>query len=290
MTPLPALILTHEDAVRIERPENDAWLDMYAAMPDTFRREFGADIVDIDGVLVTRCKALPFVHFNAALSLGLHAPATEQALDDVMDAYRRLDIRRFTVLHHEHCRPPELPQWLVMRGFEPRAGFRLARSGDAVFNIRLKEAPKDLLRAEIMDSIHVGGVGGTYAGNPLCCVAAIEALDEVLDPDFQARSVRLGDLLRARLDEIARRIPQVGEVRGLGAMLAIELVEDPGTKEPAAALTARTVELARERGLLLMGAGIYSNVIRFLVPLVASDDDVLEGMEILEGALRDAAA
>ncbi|MFN8063115.1 MAG: hypothetical protein U0Q12_28440 [Vicinamibacterales bacterium] len=123
MTPLPALILTHEDAVRIERPENDAWLDMYAAMPDTFRREFGADIVDIDGVLVTRCKALPFVHFNAALSLGLHAPATEQALDDVMDAYRRLDIRRFTVLHHEHCRPPELPQWLVMRGFEPRAGW-----------------------------------------------------------------------------------------------------------------------------------------------------------------------
>ena len=145
-------------------------------------------------------------------------------------------------------------------------------------------------RAEIMDSIHVGGVGGTYAGNPLCCVAAIEALDEVLDPDYQRRSVELGDRLRAALEGLMASNEHIGEVRGLGAMLGIELVEDRASKAPAATIAARTVELARERGLLLMGAGIYSNVVRILVPLVATDDDIREGLEILASSLRDAAA
>jgi 4-aminobutyrate aminotransferase / (S)-3-amino-2-methylpropionate transaminase / 5-aminovalerate transaminase len=145
-------------------------------------------------------------------------------------------------------------------------------------------------RADLMDAVHVGGLGGTFGGNPISCVAAIESLDEVLDPAFQERSTKLGEDLRARLDDIATRISAIGDVRGLGAMLAIELVEDRQSKAPAAALAGRTVELARERGLLLMGAGIYSNVIRFLVPIVATDADLDEGFEILEGALRDASA
>jgi 4-aminobutyrate aminotransferase/(S)-3-amino-2-methylpropionate transaminase len=145
-------------------------------------------------------------------------------------------------------------------------------------------------RAEIMDSVHPGGLGGTYVGNPVSCAAAIVALDQVLDPAFQAASRAFGDRLRARLEEIAARVPAIGEVRGLGAMLAIELVEDRATKKPAAALASKTVELARDNGLMIMGAGVLSNVIRVLVPLVATDDEVERGLEILEASLLEAAA
>ncbi len=145
-------------------------------------------------------------------------------------------------------------------------------------------------KAEIMDSVHVGGLGGTYVGNPISCAAAIVALDEVLDPERQAASVAFGAKLRARLEAIASRVPSIGEVRGLGAMLAIELVEDRETKKPAAALAAKTIEIARTRGLLIMGAGVLSNCIRVLVPLVATDEDVEEGMAILEASLLAASA
>jgi len=143
-------------------------------------------------------------------------------------------------------------------------------------------------RADLLDAVHTGGLGGTFSGNPLSCVAALHALDEALDPAFQEHARAMGETLRARLDDLAGRIDAIGEVRGLGAMLAIELVEDRETKAPAAAMAGRVVELARERGLLLMGAGIYSNCIRILVPLVATEADLDEGFEILEGALRDA--
>ncbi|CAA9521238.1 MAG: Gamma-aminobutyrate:alpha-ketoglutarate aminotransferase [uncultured Thermoleophilia bacterium] len=145
-------------------------------------------------------------------------------------------------------------------------------------------------RAEVMDAVHPGGLGGTFAGNPLSCVAAIVALDEVLDPAFQARATALGIRLRARLDDLATRVEAIGEVRGLGPMLALELVTDRVSKEPAAALTADVVRRAREAGLLLMAAGLYSNVLRVLVPLVARDEDVDEGLEILERCLVEATA
>jgi 4-aminobutyrate aminotransferase / (S)-3-amino-2-methylpropionate transaminase / 5-aminovalerate transaminase len=145
-------------------------------------------------------------------------------------------------------------------------------------------------RADLMDSVHAGGLGGTYVGNPISCAAAIVALDQVLDPAYQAQSVAFGETLRARLDGIAARVGTVGEVRGLGAMLALELVEDRETKKPSAAIAARTIELARENGLIIMGAGVLSNVIRVLVPLVATDDDINEGMAILEAALLKASA
>jgi 4-aminobutyrate aminotransferase len=145
-------------------------------------------------------------------------------------------------------------------------------------------------RADIMDSVHPGGLGGTYVGNPVSCAAAIVALDQVLDPAFQEQSRAFGDRLRARLEDVATRVPAIGEVRGLGAMLAIELVEDRASKKPSAAIASKTIEIARANGLLLMGAGVLSNVIRVLVPLVATDADLDEGLQIFESALREASA
>jgi len=145
-------------------------------------------------------------------------------------------------------------------------------------------------RADIMDSVHPGGLGGTYVGNPVSCAAAIVALDQVLDPAFQEQSRAFGDRLRARLEDVATRVPAIGEVRGLGAMLAIELVEDRASKKPSAAIASKTIEIARANGLLLMGAGVLSNVIRVLVPLVATGADLDEGLQIFESALREASA
>ncbi len=145
-------------------------------------------------------------------------------------------------------------------------------------------------RAEVMDAPETGGLGGTFGGNPVACAAGVAVLDEVATDEFRARSEALGQRLRARLDEIAARIDSVGEVRGLGPMLALELVTDRETKEPAAELTKRTTEAARERGLILLSCGLYGNVVRILVPLVIADDDLDRGLEILEESLVHAKA
>jgi 4-aminobutyrate aminotransferase / (S)-3-amino-2-methylpropionate transaminase / 5-aminovalerate transaminase len=143
-------------------------------------------------------------------------------------------------------------------------------------------------RAEVMDAVHPGGLGGTFGGNPVSCAAALAVLDTVSTDEFKDRSAELGRTIRARLDGIAGRVEKVGEVRGLGSMLALELVEDRSTKAPAAALTSATVTAARERGLILLSCGLYSNVIRILVPVVISDEDLSEGLDILEESLRSA--
>jgi 4-aminobutyrate aminotransferase/(S)-3-amino-2-methylpropionate transaminase len=141
-------------------------------------------------------------------------------------------------------------------------------------------------RAEIMDSPLPGGLGGTYAGNPLACAAANAVLDIFDQEDLLGRSVRLGERLKAGLDAFATRFPQIGEVRGLGAMLAFELVEDPVSKTPAPTLAQKVIEEARARGLLLLKAGMYASVIRILVPLTAEDRDLEEGLAILGEALQ----
>ena len=115
-------------------------------------------------------------------------------------------------------------------------------------------------------------------------------LDEIAHDDFRKRSEELGNHLRARLDEIASRVENVGEVRGLGPMLALELVIDPESKEPAVELTKQTTAGARDRGLILLSCGTYANVIRILVPLVIDDDDLARGLELLEESLVDATA
>ncbi|WP_424952462.1 4-aminobutyrate--2-oxoglutarate transaminase [Deinococcus sp.] len=140
-------------------------------------------------------------------------------------------------------------------------------------------------RAEIVDAPAVGGLGGTYAGNPLACAAANAVLDIFEQEDLLGRAVKVGETLRSGLERLAARFPNIGEVRGLGAMLAIELVEDRASKTPATALAQRVVEAARERGLLLLKAGMYASVIRVLVPLTATDEDLREGLAILGEAL-----
>jgi 4-aminobutyrate aminotransferase len=145
-------------------------------------------------------------------------------------------------------------------------------------------------RAEVMDAVHPGGLGGTFGGNPVSCAAAVSVLDTVSEESFRRRAVELGETLRARLDGIASRIPAVGEVRGLGPMIALELVTDRSTREPAPALAAATVSTARERGLMLLSCGLYSNVIRILVPLVVESDDLEHGLGILEDSLVQAAS
>lgn len=145
-------------------------------------------------------------------------------------------------------------------------------------------------RAEVMDAVPAGGLGGTFGGNPVACAAACAVLDEVATPAFRERAEEVGTRIRTGLDAVASRVEAVGEVRGLGPMQALELVEDRTTKEPAAGLAADTTAAARERGLILLSCGLYGNVIRILVPLVISDDDLDRGLEILEEALGDAGA
>jgi len=144
--------------------------------------------------------------------------------------------------------------------------------------------------ASVMDAVDPGGLGGTFGGNPVACAAGIAVLDEVSTPAFRDRAEQIGQRLRARLDTAAERIPQIGEVRGIGPMLALELVRDPATKEPAPELALATTTGARERGLILLSCGLYGNVVRILVPLVADDEELDRGLELLEGALVDACA
>jgi 4-aminobutyrate aminotransferase/(S)-3-amino-2-methylpropionate transaminase len=142
--------------------------------------------------------------------------------------------------------------------------------------------------SEVVDGVPAGGLGGTFGGNPLSCAAALAVLDEVAGEDFRRRADVLGERIRAGLDAIASRVEFVGEVRGLGPMLALELVENRETKAPAPALASATTASARERGLILLSCGLYGNVIRILVPLVVSDEDLDRGLELLEEALVEA--
>ncbi|MGH3103834.1 MAG: aspartate aminotransferase family protein, partial [Gaiellaceae bacterium] len=145
-------------------------------------------------------------------------------------------------------------------------------------------------RAALMDAPAPGGLGGTFGGNPVACAAALAVLDEVASEPFGRRSGVLGERIRARLDALAAREAHIGDVRGLGPMLAIELVEDPAGRAPAGALAAATVAEAFERGLLLLACGLHGNVLRILVPLVVSDEDLDRGLDLLEESLGAAAA
>ena len=143
--------------------------------------------------------------------------------------------------------------------------------------------------AEHMDAVPPGGLGGTFGGNPVSCAAALAVLDTVATDEFR-ESRAVGGLIRTRLDDLAGRIEAIGEVRGLGPMLAIELVEDRETKRPAADFVKRVMVEALERGLLLVTCGLYGNVIRVLVPILAPDVDVEEGLSVLEESLVAAGA
>jgi len=141
-------------------------------------------------------------------------------------------------------------------------------------------------RAEVMDSVPKGGVGGTYAGNPVACEAALAAIGVLEGIVASGRAADLGARVRERMTLLAAKVPLVGDVRGLGAMQAIELVRDRATKEPAPTETQAIIAAARDRGLLLLSAGTWGNVLRFLFPLTISDDELDEGLGVLEEAAQ----
>lgn len=140
-------------------------------------------------------------------------------------------------------------------------------------------------RAKLMDAPIVGGLGGTYGGNPLACVAALEVLDLLAEGELLARAKVIEHCVRTWGAALSRRCPLIGEVRGLGGMMAIELVKDARTKAPAKEETGRVTRRCYENGLITISAGTNGNVIRTLMPLVISDDELVEGLSILEYAL-----
>ncbi|MGB7600225.1 MAG: 4-aminobutyrate--2-oxoglutarate transaminase [Candidatus Sulfotelmatobacter sp.] len=140
-------------------------------------------------------------------------------------------------------------------------------------------------RAEIMDAPAPGGLGGTFAGNPLSCAAALAVLDLFEKENLLARANELGERFQRRAREWQHRWPIVGDVRGLGGMQAIELVKSPQTRTPAPEETKQITQYCYEHGLITITAGSYSNVIRVLVPLVATNEQMDEGLDVLESAL-----
>jgi len=140
-------------------------------------------------------------------------------------------------------------------------------------------------RAEVMDAPPAGSLGGTYGGNPLACRAALAAIEAIEEQGLAARAEALGARVLARFRTMQERHALIGEVRGLGAMLAMELVKDRATKEPAGEETARIIRACYESGLIVLKAGADANVLRTLMPLVITDDQLDEGLAILESAV-----
>jgi 4-aminobutyrate aminotransferase / (S)-3-amino-2-methylpropionate transaminase / 5-aminovalerate transaminase len=141
-------------------------------------------------------------------------------------------------------------------------------------------------RAEIMDAPGSGGLGGTFAGNPAACEAALAVLDMFENQDLYTRANELGDRFQKRAREWQKRWPMIGDVRGMGAMQAIELVQSQETREPGAQETKQITQYCYEHGLITISAGSYGNVIRLLMPLVITDEQLEEGLNVLEGALK----
>lgn len=141
-------------------------------------------------------------------------------------------------------------------------------------------------RQEVMDEAAPGELGGTYAGSPLGCVAALAVLDVIEKERLNERAIAIGEKVMQRFREMKEKYDCIGDVRGLGAMCAIELVKDSESKEPYKVLTAQVIQEANKRGLLLIGAGVYSNVVRILMPLVITDEQIEEGLNILEQSIK----
>ncbi|MGC3940205.1 4-aminobutyrate--2-oxoglutarate transaminase [Roseobacter sp. EG26] len=147
-------------------------------------------------------------------------------------------------------------------------------------------------RAEVMDALAPGGLGGTYGGNPVACAAALAAIEAIESEGLLARSLELGTHFRTRFAEIGARVApfRMWDIRGLGAMLAVEFVTDFDTATPDAALVKSICAHALKRGLILLGCGMHGNALRIMVPLTASDEIIEEGLAIFEASLADAVA
>jgi len=141
-------------------------------------------------------------------------------------------------------------------------------------------------RADVMDAVHPGGLGSTFGGNPVSCAAALGALDEIESRGLVARARHMGEIFQARLGNLVDEVPAVGEVRVIGAMAALEFVTDPKTKEPDPAAASKVLTACHEEGIILLRAGTYDNCVRLLPPLVMSDDLLMDGLAVLEKAVR----
>ena len=140
-------------------------------------------------------------------------------------------------------------------------------------------------RSEIMDSAHVGGLGGTFTGNPVSCAAALAAIDFIQKENLPDRALRIGKIVRDSFLRLVEEHSFIGEVRGLGAMMAMEIVKDRTSKEPDKERTQEIIRRCYVNGLILLSAGTHSNVLRTLMPLVISDEQLYEGLEVIEHAL-----
>ena len=140
-------------------------------------------------------------------------------------------------------------------------------------------------RAEVMESVHVGGIGGTFGGNPLSCAAALAVLDQIDREGLLGKAERIGRIMMDRLTDMAGRYQLIGDVRGRGAMVAMELVEDRTTKAPAKGASSKLIEECYKQGVIILKAGTYDNVIRLLPPLVIDEGLLAEGLDVLEKAL-----
>ncbi|MBS0124046.1 4-aminobutyrate--2-oxoglutarate transaminase [Thetidibacter halocola] len=147
-------------------------------------------------------------------------------------------------------------------------------------------------RADVMDALDPGGLGGTYGGNPVACAAALAAIDAIETEGLLARSTALGESMRARFADMGARVApyRMWDIRGLGAMLAVEFVTDFDSATPDGALTKSVIAHALKRGLILLSCGMHGNAVRIMVPLTASDAIIEEGLAIFEAALSDAIA
>ena len=143
-------------------------------------------------------------------------------------------------------------------------------------------------RAELMDAVHAGGLGGTYGGNPLSCAAGLAVLDTIEREGLLERANRIGELMISRLRDLQGRFRSIGDVRGRGAMVAMELVEDRRTKSPAKDLASRLTEACYKQGVIILKAGTFDNVIRFLPPLTIDEELLSEAFDVLEKALASA--
>jgi 4-aminobutyrate aminotransferase / (S)-3-amino-2-methylpropionate transaminase / 5-aminovalerate transaminase len=141
-------------------------------------------------------------------------------------------------------------------------------------------------RADVMEAPHVGGLGGTYGGNPLACAAALAVLDAMEAERIPARAQRTGDRVKARFRQWAEQFACIGDVRGLGAMVGMEIVTDRETRTPDKALTGRILAAALERGLVLLSSGTFSNTIRVLAPLTTDDAVIDEGLDVMGAAIE----
>lgn len=144
-----------------------------------------------------------------------------------------------------------------------------------------------IARTEVMDAVPAGTIGGTYCGNPLACAASLKTIEIMEREHLAERSCEIGKKVTERYLEMQKKYPVIGDVRGLGGMIGIEFVKDQETKEPDAAFTSDLIQTCAKKGLLVEGAGTYNNVIRFLAPLVMTDEQLAAGLDIFEASIKE---